>query len=204
MVDIDGDVVEACKEHLPEMHEGCFDSPRVNLVIDDALKVLEETDAKWDVIISDLSDPIEEGPSFKLFTKEYFEQAKAKLTPGGAMVVQSGPVGPAEMGLHVRLANTLANVFKDTASYSSYVPTYASPWSFVLCSDEPLDSVQDANTIDAALKANLDSDLKMLDGISLTGMLRLPKHLREAIAAETEVYSLAAPPKFFGKGVAEG
>ena len=64
--------------------------------------------------------------------------------------------------------------------------------------------MQDANTIDAALKANLDSDLKMLDGISLTGMLRLPKHLREAIAAETEVYSLAAPPKFFGKGVAEG
>jgi len=204
MVDIDGDVVEACKEHLPEMHQGCFDSPRFNLVIDDALKVLDETDARWDVIISDLSDPIEEGPSFKLFTKEYFEQAKAKLTPGGAMVVQSGPVGPAEMGLHVRLANTLANVFKYTASYSSYVPTYASPWSFVLCSDEPLDSVQDANAIDAALKANLDSDLKMLDGISLTGMMRLPKHLREAIAAETEVYSLAAPPKFFGKGVAEG
>ena len=28
VVDIDGEVVEACKEHLPEMHQGAFDDPR--------------------------------------------------------------------------------------------------------------------------------------------------------------------------------
>jgi len=39
----------------------------------------------------------------------------------------------------------------------------------------------------------------MLDGTTLWGILQVPKYLREAIAAETEAYTLAQPPKFFGK-----
>jgi hypothetical protein len=31
-------------------------------------------------------------------------------------------------------------------------------------------------------------------------MLNLPLHLRQAIASETQVYTLAEPPKFFGQG----
>src|SRR3977135_1876318 len=30
MVDIDGEVVELCKKHLPEMHQGIFEDPRVD------------------------------------------------------------------------------------------------------------------------------------------------------------------------------
>jgi spermidine synthase len=40
----------------------------------------------------------------------------------------------------------------------------------------------------------------MFDGITMLGMLQVPKHLRDAIATETEIYTLAEPPKFFGKG----
>ncbi|MFQ5502685.1 MAG: spermidine synthase [Phycisphaerae bacterium] len=201
MVDIDGEVVEACKEHLPEMHRGCFDDPRLDVVIDDALRFLDETRPEWDVIISDLSDPIEEGPSFKLFTKETFEKTRAALARGGAMVVQSGPVGPAEMNLHVRLAHTLGHVFENAHSYTSYVPTYASPWSFVLCSDRPIDTLPDPVAIDRRLSAHTTGGLRMFDGSAYLGMLQLPKHLRAAIAEETEVYTLARPPKFFGKGM---
>ena len=83
MVDIDGEVVAACKEHLPEMHQGAFDDPRTEVVIGDAIEYLDNALPEWDVIISDLSDPIEEGPSFKLFTREYFEQCRRGLRPGG-------------------------------------------------------------------------------------------------------------------------
>lgn len=62
MVDIDGEVVEACREHLSEMHQNAFDDSRVELVIGDALQVLDTTPQQWDIIISDLSDPIEEVP----------------------------------------------------------------------------------------------------------------------------------------------
>ncbi|MBD0393724.1 MAG: methyltransferase domain-containing protein, partial [Microcoleus sp. C1-bin4] len=107
MIDIDGEVVEACREHLPEMHQNAFDDPRCEVVIGDALDYLDKTDKDWDIVISDLSDPIEEGPSFQLFTKEYFEKVRGVMSPNGYFVVQAGPVSPAEMKMHARIVNTL-------------------------------------------------------------------------------------------------
>jgi len=202
MVDIDRAVVDACREHLPEMHQGAFDDPRLEVVIDDALNVLDNTRTTWDVIISDLSDPIEEGPSFKLFTKEYFEKARRVLADNGAFVLQAGPVAPAEMAMHARLVNTMEAVFGHVASYSSYVPTYASPWGFALAAGEPIDTSPAPENIDRALAEGTTGGLRMFDGRTYLGMLQTPKHLREAIASETTVYTLDAPPKFFGKGVA--
>ena len=200
MVDIDGEVVEACKEHLPEMHQGAFDDPRLNVVIDDALNVLERTDTCWDVIVSDLSDPIEEGPSFQLFTKEYFEQAASRLDNNGYFVLQAGPVSPAEIQLHARLVNTMESVFAHVQSYTSYVPTYAAPWGFAVGSQQPLETRPNPESVDELLASSLNSKLQMLDGIAFLGMLQLPAHIRRAIAEENRVYTLKEPPKFFGKG----
>lgn len=200
MIDIDGEVVEACRAHLPEMHQGAFDDPRVELIIADALEYLDETRQKFDVVISDLSDPIEEGPSFKLFTKEYFEKSRRVLAPDGVFIVQAGPVSPAEMHLHCRLASTLRAVFAHTASLTSYVPTYAAPWSFVLASAKPIDVRPDPDAVDRQLADKTTGGLRMLDGTALLGLVQLPKHLRTAITEETRIYTLAEPPRFFGKG----
>ena len=61
----------------------------------------------------------------------------------------------------------------------------------------------DVETVDALLRERLDSDLRMFDGRTMLGMLQPPKHVRDAIASETAVFTLAEPPKFYGKGVAE-
>jgi len=210
MVDLDGEVVEACREHLRDMHRGCFDDPRAEVVIDDALKYVADPattpgsgeGAGWDLIVSDLSDPIEDGPSFQLFTKEYFQQLRAVLAPGGVLVVQAGPVSPWEMHLHARLVRTLSEVFPETRSLTSAVPAYAAPWSFILASREPISIPEPART--DALLAEFTGDaygpLRMFDGPALVGMAHPPKHLRDAIAAETVVYTKDAPPAFFGKG----
>ncbi|MBN2559941.1 MAG: spermidine synthase [Phycisphaerae bacterium] len=203
MIDIDRDVVEACREFLPEMHRNCFDDPRLEVVIDDALDFLDGTKGKWDVIISDLSDPIEDGPSFKLFTKEYFEKARGVLLPDGVFVLQAGPVGPAEMGMHARLVRTMKEVFAQVQSYITHVPTYASPWGFALGAARPIDTRPDPAEIDQRLKENTTGGLRMLDGITLLGMFQLPVHLRRAIAEENRVYTLKEPPRFFGKGSLE-
>ena len=204
MIDIDGEVVDACKKHLPEMHQGAFDNPRLELVIGDALQYLDDTERKFDIVISDLSDPIEEGPSFKLFTKEYFEKVRGVLNAGGVFVVQAGPVSPAEMYLHCRLVSTLRSVYAHTASLTSYVPTYAAPWSYILAGDNPIDTRPDPDEIDRILAEKTTGQLRMFDGTALLGMYQLPKHLRTAIAEETQVYTLAEPPKFFGKGALGG
>lgn len=200
MVDIDGDVVEACREHLPEMHAGAFDDPRTELVIGDALHYLDTTTEKWDVIISDLSDPIESGPSFQLFTKEYFEKAKRVLSPGGFFVVQAGPVSPSELKLHARIVNTLKTLFSSVQSYTSYISTYGSPWGFAIASEQSINTMPKPEEVDKILNEKTNGGLRMFDGITLLGSLNTPGHLRHAIETETQVYTLAEPPKFFGKG----
>ncbi len=200
MVDIDGDVVEACREHLPEMHAGAFDDPRTELVIGDALHYLDTTTEKWDVIISDLSDPIESGPSFQLFTKEYFEKAKRVLSPGGFFVVQAGPVSPSELKLHARIVNTLKSLFPNVQSYTSYISTYGSPWGFAIASEQAINTRPNPEEVDQILNEKTTGGLRMFDGTTLLGSLNTAGHLRQAIATETQVYTLAEPPKFFGKG----
>lgn len=198
MVDIDGDVVDACKLHLFEMHQNAFDDPRAELVIGDALETLDDSEAEWDVILSDLSDPIEEGPSFALFTREYFQKVLRALKPGGLFVVQAGPVSPPEVPCHARLASTVRSVFRHARSYSSYAPSYGAPWSFILGSNEPI-VLPGVGEIDAALRDHTTGGMRMFDGEAMIGMFHLPKHLREAIARETTVYTLNDPRKFFGK-----
>ena len=200
MIDIDREVVEACREHLPEMHQNVFDDPRLELVIDDALDYLDDTTRTWDVVVSDLSDPIEEGPSFKLFTREYFEKAKGVLAPDGVFVLQAGPVAPAELRLHARLVRTMKAVFDQVESYVTFVPSYAAPWGFALGAAHPIDTRPDPDQIDRELADKTTGGLRMFDGTTLLGMYQLPAHLRRAVAEETHVYTLQEPPRFFGKG----
>lgn len=204
MVDLDRNVVEACKRHLPEMHRGAFDDPRTELVIENALTYLDRSENEWDVIISDLVDPIEEGPSFELFTKEYFEKCRRALKGDGVFVLQAGPTSTPELHRHVKLANTVAAVFPHIATYASHTNSYGASWGFVLGSASPIDTRPDPATVDALLADKTTDDLRMFDGTTLLGLLCVPKHIRAGIAAETEVFTLAAPPKFHGTGVAAG
>lgn len=210
MVDIDGPVVEACREHLAEMHQGAFDDTRHDLVIDDALEYVKD-DAKtpeggWDLIVSDLSDPIIDGPSFPLFTKEYFEGLKRILARHGILVVQSGPVAPHGLPTHAKLAATLRAVFKNTRSMVTVTNTYGAPWSFILASDVELDVHLDPEAVDAVLAEHVKdtSALRFFDGRAMRFLANPPKHVRRAIESETEVFTMEKPPEFFGTGVAGG
>lgn len=205
MVDIDADVVAACREHLSEMHQQSFDDPRFELSIGDALVFLDETTEQWDIVISDLSDPIEEGPSFPLFTQEYFQKIRRVLATDGFFVVQAGPVAPGELSLHTRLVNTVGTVFPHVQSYNSYVPTYAAPWGFALASAKAIPTRPDPDAVDRLLSEKTTGGLRFLDGAVLLGLMQMPVYVRDAIAAETQVYTLKQPPKFFGKSsVLEG
>ncbi|OCR00124.1 spermidine synthase [Oscillatoriales cyanobacterium USR001] len=200
MIDIDGEVVEACKEYLPEMHQNAFDDPRCELVVGDALDFLDKTGNDWDVVISDLSDPIEEGPSFQLFTKDYFEKVSRVMSPSGYFVVQAGPVSPAELKMHARIVNTLKAVFPNVQSLTSYISTYGAPWGFAIASNQAINTRTEPEITDRLLAEKTTGGLRMFDGITMLGLMQLPAHLRRAIESETQVYTMAEPPKFFGKG----
>jgi spermidine synthase len=78
------------------------------------------------------------------------------------------------------------------------VPTYGSPWSFVLAAGEPIAARPDPASIDRLLAERTTGGLRMLDGLTLAGLLCTPAHIRRAVEQETRVYTLADPPTFFG------
>jgi spermidine synthase len=197
VADIDGDAVAACREWLPEVHQGAFDDPRVRIQIGDAYELITASGG-WDIIIADLTDPIEEGPAYKLFTREFFMRCQRALAPGGVFVNQAGSMSPPLMDLLARTVKTIASVFAHTTVIQANVPTYGSPWGLAVASDRPLNTRPDPELTDALLARATSGSLRMFDGRTLLGLLQSPKYLRDRIAAETTIYSLANPPKFFG------
>ena len=200
VADIDGDVVEACRDLLPEIHQGAFDDPRAKIQIGDAWDLIESTPRSWDVIIADLTDPIEDGPALKLFTQEFFTLVRRALRPGGVFVNQAGSQSPPLVDLLVRVLKTISTVFPDTSLMTAHVPTYGSPWGLALAADRPLNLQPDPALTDALLRKSLNGTLQMFDGQSLLGLLQSPKYIRDRLASETCVYTTTAPPKFFGHG----
>ncbi len=203
MVDIDGEVVEACKELLPEMHQGAFDDPRVEVIVDDAQKYIETTTEKWDAVISDLSDPIESGPAFALFTQEHYQQVSSILAPNGMFILHSGPLFGTELYMHARLANTVKSVFPYSQSAMCYATSYGLPLSYIIASNREFSATPDPGESDRILAEKTTGEFRMMDGRTLLGMLQVPMHIRKMVEEETEVYTLKSPPTPFGRGSME-
>ncbi|MEM4204315.1 MAG: methyltransferase domain-containing protein, partial [Candidatus Methanomethylicaceae archaeon] len=83
MVDIDPQVIEVSRRYLPEWSDGAFDDPRAELRIEDAVRYLQETRDRFDIIISDLTEPEPGTPSEPLLSREMFAAMRDCLKPGG-------------------------------------------------------------------------------------------------------------------------
>ena len=95
-VDLDVEVIEACKEHFS--WGAAWDDPRVTLHIADGAAFVEQAvDASYDVIIQDSSDPWtadEDGnqvmlPSSVLYSRKHFANIYRILTPAGIFNFQA-------------------------------------------------------------------------------------------------------------------
>ena len=198
MVDIDAEVVAACRAHLPEHHAGAFDDPRVELLHTDAVAYLASLpDASFDLVVSDMTDPVEDGPSTFCFTREYFEQVRRVLRPHGVVAVQAGPASPIEVALHAKVIRTMQSVFADVVPYAVDAPCYGRDLGFVIASQSPLASRLTVSSI-AGLSQTLRGSHRWLTPELLVGKLSVPPYLADAIAARTDVYSDSAPPATAG------
>ncbi len=156
LCEIDGTVVDICKEHLPEISQGAFGDARVEIIIADGVRYVAETPERFDAIIVDSTEPI--GPAAVLFTREFFEGCARCLNEPGVLITQNGlPF------LHPgHLAETMglfATIFADKATYLVDQPTYfGGPFALAWASNDsglratPLNLIEDrfnASGIDA-------------------------------------------------------
>ena len=194
MVDIDKQVVDLCREYLPNHHKGSFDDPRLDLHHMDALKFLEDTSLRFDVVIIDVPDPLEAGPAYLLFTQEFYSLLKERLRPGGLMVAQSGPTGPAFYEqCFSAVANTVGSVFSGVYLSEAFVPSFGTTWGFVIGSTGPDPTSLSVEETDSRISDRIDGELRFLDGLTLRGMTSVPKYLRKAVDAEEKIITRDNP-----------
>jgi spermidine synthase len=181
-------VVDECKKHLPEMHQGAFDDPRTRLLHEDARAYLEKTTDRFDLIVVDLVEPLEEGPACLLFTKEFYTLIRDRLTEHGVMTMQAGMTKVNEIFFHGAVNRTLKEVFPVVAPYQSFISCFGTPWGFILASKGTDPRKQSAADIDRLIAERLDpKQLGYWDGNAHLHCFSLPKFLRESIEKNDRV-----------------
>ena len=129
LVEMDAQVIEACRRFLPE--NACrLDDKRVHIYFDNALRFIRRKKAQYDLIIVDSNDPF--GPSEGYFTREFYGICYNALRDDGILVNQQGS--------HQRIVRT----FPISRVYQAHIPTYAAGyWLFGFASKKyhPIDDL---------------------------------------------------------------
>ena len=137
MCEIDEQVPELSKKHLPNTLATAFGDSRLNLMIDDAAAYLADSarggGQQYDVIIVDSSDPV--GPAATLFSPEFYATCKAALRPGGILCTQAECMWN-NLDMIGQLVADCASLFKQGRYAYTTIPTYPSGQiGFLLCTD---------------------------------------------------------------------
>jgi spermidine synthase len=190
MVDIDEAVVRVSETYLQKWHRGAFSDPRVELIFADARAYLEKTEKKWDCIIVDVTDPILGGPSWSLFTKEFYQLAKTRVAQEGVFVQI---VGMAEtLSALNAVLRTLTTVFRFVTPYTINVGDFSGPWCFALASDHSHPRQLTGETVEAILKERGCFDLRAYGGRTHEAMFR-PRSFGAIKLADGRIITDARP-----------
>lgn len=142
LVEMDPQVVEACRTYLPE--NACrLDDARVNITFDNALRFIRRCTQQYDLIIVDSTDPF--GPSEGYFTREFYGICYNALREDGIMVNQQGsPFYKHDAEEMQRSHKRIASTFPISRVYQAHIPTYAAGyWLFGFASKKyhPIDDL---------------------------------------------------------------
>ncbi len=185
MVDLDREVVENCRQYLESWHQGSFDNNKVTLHFMDAREYLENEKEAFDVIISDVPEPVEEGPALKLFTTQYFELIKTRLSEKGVFSLQAGDTSLPFIASHSAINNTIKEVMPFVRPYRAFVPSYNTEWGFILSAPN-VTELPTAEEFDNLVE-DRKLDLQYFDGETALGIFAVPKDMRNRMDQETRV-----------------
>ncbi len=151
MVEIDGMVVDACREHIPQTSKDLAHE-KLTLIIGDGVEFVKNTKEKFDVIIVDSTDPI--GPAQPLFGEEFYQDVFNCLTDDG-IVVSQGESSWYAMDIQQSLLKVLNAVFPNSYLYSFSNLTYPGGlWSFTFASKKyhPTKDFDTQRVVDSGLE----------------------------------------------------
>lgn len=177
VVEIDEQVVEVCKEYLPQTACG-FDDARVNLFYEDGLKFIRKCENQYDLIIVDSTDPF--GPGEGLFTKEFYGNCFNALKQDGIMVNQHESPFYSEDAIAMQRAHKrIVESFEISRVYQAHIPTYPSGhWLFGFASKK----YHPINDLDAESWNQLGIKTRYYNTKLHKGAFALPNYVEELLA----------------------
>jgi spermidine synthase len=123
LVDIDGRVVELCREHFAQINARAFKDKRLKIEIADAFEYLgrKESQERFDLVVADRPDPV--GPGNALFGETFYDRVLGALKPGGFATFQTGVPFYQPWEISEALVE-LAEFFPQSGLYLTVVPSY--------------------------------------------------------------------------------
>ena len=179
MVDIDREFVRLCKKYLKKWHRGSFKDRRVDVLFIDAMSYMKDTEHMFDIIIADISDPIEKGPAVKIYTKEFYNLVKRALSPNGIFVTHATEV---HYSLYKKTADEILQILKGlfplVKFYFEYIPSFICLWGFAIASLKYNPEKISAGTIGKRLRERGIECLRYYNAETHKRMFTLPACLR--------------------------
>ena len=176
LVEIDEQVVNVCREHLPQTACGFVD-PRVQAHFEDGLKYVRRQEARYDLVIVDSTDPF--GPGEGLFTKEFYGNCHKALKDDGILVNQhESPFYDGDAQACQRAHKRIAGSFEISRVYQAHIPTYPSGhWLFGFASKK----YHPVKDLDAKRWKALDIQTRYYNPNLHRGAFALPTYVEELL-----------------------
>ena len=175
LVDLDEQVLELARTHLQQINKGSLDDPRATVLAGDGFAFVRETKQKFDLIFLDLTDP--ETPAGPLYTQAFFEECKAILAPGGAIVLHLG--APFYEPTQIReFSAKLRQTFKQVHGYGLHIPLYGAYWALAVVSDTLNPTAIDADEVAQRLEQRQIQDLQYYNADVHGALFVLPTYYR--------------------------
>lgn len=192
MVDIDAGVIESSKKYMPELSAGAFEDKRTELVIEDGRKYVEDCGRKFDVIIMDVTDPLEDRPGQLLYTREFYEAAHNILRENGILVTQATSTYYSTY-CFATIYRTIGKVFGKAGGYHVWVPAYDSMWGFAYGTKGPDPKEMQVERLGKEIKKKGVKGLRYYSGEIHGSLFTLPKEVVKSMKEKGEIATDSKP-----------
>lgn len=138
MVDIDEDVIHACRQYLSKLNAGAFNDRRAKVQTEDVFAHIKKC-RDLDAVIYDLTmAPVVKGQSRAAFIEETLADIACALKPGGILSMQccgegeTGPIiGEDNAALLNEIRHYVDRFFTRRSEQQVSVPSYHEKWTFL-------------------------------------------------------------------------
>lgn len=178
MAELDPAVIEVARAQFGKVHRGAFDDPRLRVTVGDGLAYLRATEARYDLVALDLTDPV--GPSAELYSPSTFALARRAMNAGGALTLHLGSPFFHPDRVRQTLGN-LSQVFARVAPYFVHIPLYGAVWGFACASDTLDPRTLVPADVERTIAERGLRELQYYNGEAHRALFALPNYIRSLL-----------------------